>query len=302
MRYIFIINPTSGVRNFERYIPWIEEYFDDVNKYEIHITEYPNHAREIASRYSVRDNVCVFSIGGDGTAYEVLNGLRDGVAMAIVPNGTGNDFHRTIYTKKFDSKEMLIRTIEGQIMHIDYGIANEHRFLNMFCVGLDAAVGKEANKYSNRKYFPNSLSYVAAAVGKIAKPVKFEVEFRNNDEMMRQDTLMFSVFNGKYYGGGFNPTPYANIDDGFFEVLWVESVTRRVMLPLIPKYASGKHEDIKQIKRFKLKDFSLRLDQKMTYVCDGEIFEDDYIVVTMMENRLPFMIPKGSDLIDNPTE
>lgn len=302
MRYIFIINPTSGVRKYERFIPWIEEYFNDESKYEIHVTQYPNHAKEIASRYSVRDNVCVFSIGGDGTAYEVLNGLRDGVAMAIVPNGTGDDFHRTIYTEKFDSKEMLIRTIEGQIQNIDYGIANEHRFLNMFCVGFDAMVGKEAIINSNKKYFPNSLSYVAAALKKLIKPTKFEIEFTNEDEVLKQDTLMFSVMNGQYYGGGFNPTPYADVKDGSFDVLWVEYVTRRVIIPLVPKYASGRHEDIKQIKHYKLKNFSLKLDQVMTYTCDGEIFEDDYIVVTMMENRLPFMIPKGSVLYDHTRE
>lgn len=302
MRYIFIINPTSGVRKYERYTPWIRDYFKDESKYEIHITEYPKHATEIASRYSVKDNVCVFSVGGDGTAYEVLNGLRDGVAMAIVPNGTGDDFHRTIYSEKFDDKEMLIRTIEGKIMNIDYGIANEHRFLNMFCVGFDAEVGKDAIVYSNKKIFPNSLSYVFAATKKFIKPTKFEVEFESNGMIEKQESLLFSVLNGKYYGGGFNPTPYADINDGFFDVLWVEKVSRRVMLPLIPKYAFGKHQDVKQIKDYKLKDIVLKLNKKMTYTCDGEIFEDDYIVITMMENRLPFMMPKGSEYYDSSSE
>lgn len=302
MRYIFIINPIAGVRNYERFIPWIEQYFKDPNKYEIHITKYAGHATEIASRYTVRDNVCVFSIGGDGTAYEVLNGLRDGVAMAVVPNGTGNDFHRTIYKGKFSTKDMLIKTIEGQIHHIDYGIANEHRFLNMFNLGFDAIIGKQAISYSNKKFFPNSLSYIAAAIQKFVKPPKFSVRFERDNQISEQETLLFTVMNGQYYGGGFNPTPKANIKDGLFEVLWVEDVPRRTIVTLIGKYAVGKYEKIKQIQHFQLKDFRLQLDQKMTYTCDGEIFEDDYIVVTMMENRLPFMIPKGSEFYDSITE
>ncbi len=302
MRYIFIINPIAGVRNYERFIPWIEDYFEDENRYEIFVTQYAGHATEIASSYTVRDNVCVFSIGGDGTAYEVLNGLNDGVAMAVVPNGTGDDFHRTLYKEKFSSKDMLIRTIEGQIQHIDYGIANEHRFLNMFCVGFDAMIGEEAIINSNRKFFPNSLSYVVAAVQKFVKPPKFSIRFETNNQIEEQESLMFSVLNGQYYGGGFNPVPKADIKDGLFEVLWVESVKRRTIIPLFGKYAKGRYEDIKQIKYYQLKDFSLKLDQTMTYTCDGEIFEDDYIVVTMMENRLPFMIPKGSEFYDRTTK
>lgn len=302
MKYIFIINPTAGVRNYERYTPWIEEYFQDESKYEIFITEYAGHATEIAGRYSVRDNVCVFSIGGDGTAYEVLNGLQDGVAMALVPNGTGNDFHRTIYKKKFKDKEILINTIEGQIQRIDYGIANEHRFLNMFCVGFDAMIGEEAIIYSNKKFFPNSLSYVVAAIKKIVKLPNFKLTFKTDKLEESQDTLMFSVLNGQYYGGGFNPVPTANIKDGIFDVLWVESITRSTLLPLFMKYSTGRYAEIEQIKHYNLKDFSLKLDRKMTYTCDGEIFEDDYIVVTMMENRLPFMIPKGSEFYDSTTK
>lgn len=294
MRHIFIINPTSGVRNYKRYLSWIEDYFGDKDNYEIFITEYPKHASEIARRFSIRDNVCVYAIGGDGTAYEVLNGLNDGVAMAVIPNGTGNDFHRAIYKDKFDDYEMLVKTIEGSIFKIDYGIVNEHRFLNMFCLGIDAMVGAEAIKYSNMKYFPNSLSYVYAVLKKIVKPPKINVSFGYNGEVIKQDSLLMSVMNGEYYGGGFHPTPEANLQDGYFNVLLVEHISRLQMLPLIPKYAKGKHKEVKQIQDFKLKNFTIKLDQKAVYSCDGEIFEDDYLVVTMMEKRLPFMMPKGS--------
>lgn len=303
MRHIFIINPTSGVGNYERFVNWINEYFDnDESKYTIHITEYQKHASELASQYTIRDNVCVYAIGGDGTAYEVLNGLNDGVAMALIPNGTGNDYHRAIYKKKFNHKDILIQTIEGKMVNVDYGIVNEHRFLNMFCLGIDAIIGAEAMKYSKMKLFPNSLSYVYSALKQIFIPPKINVSFTYNNQVIQQDCLLMAVMNGQYYGGGFNPTPEADITDGFFNVLLVEHIPRRKMFPLIPKYASGKHKDIKEVSDFMLKDFRAQLDQKVIYAVDGEVFEDDYLVVTMMENRLPFRMPKGSVFDDNTGE
>ncbi len=294
MRHIFIINPTSGIKDSKKVIPWIQAYFDDESQYEIFVTEYPGHATEIANRYSVRDHVCLYSIGGDGTAYEVLNGINDNVPMAVIPNGTGNDFHRTIYKEKFKLEDMLVQTIEGDIHMIDFGVANEHRFLNMFTVGLDAMIADLATKANTMKFIPNSMSYVIGAVKSLKKFPKIKFKFKYNGDTIEQDSLLLAVMNGQYYGGGFNPTPEASLSDGFFNVLLIEDVTRRTFLRLILKYAQGKHKELKQIQDFKLQSFELTADKKMTYTCDGEIFEDDYFVITMLEKRLPFRMPKGS--------
>lgn len=294
MRHIFIINPTSGVKDSDKVIPWIKEYFEDKAMYDIFVTEYPGHATEIANRYSIRDKVCIYAIGGDGTAYEVLNGLNDNVPMGLIPNGTGNDFHRGIYKEKYTLKEMLIKTIEGKIQMIDYGVVNEHRFLNMFTVGLDAMIADYATRLEGRKYVPNSLTYVIGVLKSLKTFPTINFKFKHNDKIIQQDSLLLAVMNGQYYGGGFNPTPEADIQDGYFNVLLIESATRSTFMRLILKYAQGRHQEIKQIQDFKLKSFELEADKLTTYTCDGEIFEDDYFVITMLEKRLPFRMPKGS--------
>ncbi|NLC54391.1 MAG: diacylglycerol kinase family lipid kinase [Erysipelothrix sp.] len=294
LRHVFIINPISGQRDSKRLIPWIEEYFENEDDYEIFVTEYPGHATELANRFSVRDHVCIYCVGGDGTAFEVLNGLADGVTMALIPNGTGNDFHRSIYKHKYDLKEMLVKTIEGQIYNIDFGVANEHRFLNMFTVGFDAYINKVTVQYKDSKVIPNSLAYVAGVFKGLKDLSKFNLRFKYNGEDIVQDAIVFAVMNGQYYGGGFNPAPEASLTDGLFDVLLIEPVTRVTLLRLIGKYAKGRYKELKQVQSFKLRSFELKADKKMVYTCDGEIFEDDYFVITMMEKRLPFKMPKGS--------
>ena len=97
MKHVFILNPFAGKKDSETYMGLISEYFSTHGgEYRILTTEYPGHASELAARYTAEEDVCVYAFGGDGTAYEVLNGLNDGVAMALIPNGTGNDYFRKI--------------------------------------------------------------------------------------------------------------------------------------------------------------------------------------------------------------
>ena len=96
-----------------KHIPEIKEYCESNGyPYEIVITEYPGHATEIARAHSSQD-LRIYSVGGDGTLNEVLNGMAgSGCSLAAIPSGSGNDFIRSIVGK--DIPDNIIRlTIEG---------------------------------------------------------------------------------------------------------------------------------------------------------------------------------------------
>lgn len=44
-------------------------------KFKIIVTKYPHHATEISKKYANEPNVAIFSVGGDGTLNEVINGM-----------------------------------------------------------------------------------------------------------------------------------------------------------------------------------------------------------------------------------
>ena len=93
----------------------IKEYFaKNPQDYEIIMTEGKGHASKIASHFSIKDNVTLYSVGGDGTAYEVLNGINDHVCMAIIPAGTGNDYYRNLEVPEKSLHKILIETIVCQ--------------------------------------------------------------------------------------------------------------------------------------------------------------------------------------------
>src|SRR5690554_5622802 len=120
MKHVFIINPTSGKGKAYKQVDVIQEIFNTLDEeYEILFTEYQGHATELVRRFKTSDNVTIYAVGGDGTAYEVLNGLQDEVAMAIIPAGTGNDYYRMLgYTKK-ELKDIILETVQGKTVKVD---------------------------------------------------------------------------------------------------------------------------------------------------------------------------------------
>ena len=62
---------------------------------DLHKTEAPGHAMDIAESLINADHEIVVAVGGDGTVHEVASGLRGSdKVMGILPMGTGNDYAR----------------------------------------------------------------------------------------------------------------------------------------------------------------------------------------------------------------
>ena len=119
MKHVFILNPVSGRESAKTLIPVIEDYFkNSEEEYEILKTEYAGHAKELASQFHKEDNVCIYATGGDGTLWEVVNGLKPEVTFSIIPSGTGNDFFRMIEANIYDMAKLVKDTIEGEEIKI----------------------------------------------------------------------------------------------------------------------------------------------------------------------------------------
>ena len=295
MKHIFIINPKSGKQKSYELISVIQDYFKEKNDtYEIIITEAPGHATELAAQFADAD--CIYSIGGDGTAYEVLNGMPENVAMAVIPAGTGNDYFSMYNYPKKNLEDILIKTIEGRNVKVDYGVANGHRFLNCFCMGLDAEVVYHANNYSKRYPLPNKLSYMASVLRSIPKPKKLVAKAKVGEENINMDAVLIAVMNGQYYGGGFQPTPEASIQDGILDVLFVEYLKTMQIVPLLPKYFAGKHQDVKEVHAYKGNEVHIELESEFVYCCDGETYFASEFDIKVMKDGLLLRVPVESEL------
>ena len=245
-----IVNPISGRGNGAKLSPLIETYLTKLSlDFDLHHTEYPRHAIQLAEQAVTDGYDVVVAVGGDGTANEVLNGLLQATqmgsydcAIGLIPVGRGNDF--AFGAQIPPALEVACTTIaRGKRRWIDVGFVQGgdypqgRYFGNGIGIGFDAVVGFEALKLKRLHGFP---SYIVAALKTISlyfNAPTLQIEF--NGTTLTQPSLLVSVMNGRRMGGGFMMAPNGRMDDGLFDLCIARQVSRAGILRLIPRFMKG---------------------------------------------------------------
>ena len=107
MKHVFIVNPTAGSGRALKVSNNIKRVCEEENlDYEIIFTNKVGEATKIVKKMKNEKNI-IYSVGGDGTLNEVLNGIMGSKNMlGVLPAGSGNDFYRTL--EKIDDEMPLI--------------------------------------------------------------------------------------------------------------------------------------------------------------------------------------------------
>lgn len=249
-RYKIIVNPISGRGAGESVIPHLESQLQEVGlDFDLVRTERPWHAAELSQEAILDGYDIVVSVGGDGTANEVLNGLmlakEDGAGtgvLGLISVGRGNDFAFGMGVPRGLEKGHQIlfhdnrRTVDVGV--VKGGMFPQGRFFgNGVGIGFDTVVGLEAMKMTRIHGF---LNYFVAALKTIflyyqAPLVKIEY----NDKIIEQLSLLVSIMNGRRMGGGFWMAPEAKIDDGLLDLCIGGQVSKLGILALIPRFMQG---------------------------------------------------------------
>ncbi len=279
MHYVFILNYLADkkrVLETEKAILILKEKMEDF--VHVHRTEYAGHAGVLAAKYAdmYSENALVFACGGDGTVHEVANALVfRSTPMAVLPMGTGNDFARTVLPDLYnDQPHLLIERIEQfQVHPIDVIrvesldaqgtlLPDSSRYsINITSFGLDTVIQSTAKniiKSSGHTRLVRKNAYSIAILIHLIRGWNFKMKYKftlAGNKGTAEGELPYclaGVCNGEYYGNGFHPAPFAQIDDGILDVCLVENLPRRKAIPLISKYKKGTHTGNKKIHMFRV--------------------------------------------------
>ena len=242
-------------------------------------TKYPNHAAEIAARAAADGFQVVAALGGDGTVHEIINGLMQidaaqRPALGIVPIGSGNDFAGGAGVLR-PPPEAVQRILAGQTKPVDLGlIRDEHGRLeywdNVCGIGFDAAVNLQSRTIPLVHGF---LMYLAATLKTVA--LNYDAPMMKlawDDGSVEKPILMLTVGNGPREGGGFQTTPESKMDDGVLDFVYIEKVSRPMMLRLIPEVMNGTHARFPQVAIRRTTKLTLDADRPLPIHLDGEVF------------------------------
>ena len=101
------------------------------------------------------------------------------------------------------------------------------------------------------------------------------------------------ICNGRFYGGGFNPTNDARPDDGLMDVLVASGVNRAKLLGVVAQYARGKYKLCPQYITY-VKTTHLEVDCRAEEVInvDGECLRARRAVIDLIPGGVNFIAPR----------
>lgn len=292
MKHIFIVNPAAGKGKALELIPIIKEHFTNIeDECIVRVTEYPGHATELAREYSIIEKCRIYSVGGDGTLNETVNGIaKTDSALGIIPAGSGNDFIRSIKAGT-DIQRLISATINGIERKIDLASANGKYFINVSSVGFDAEIVFNAGKFKKLPGITGSMSYLLSLLYTTVMNKNYGIEVDIDGERQKLNILLVAIANGRYYGGGMLPAPEALLDDGYLDVCLIRETPRRRIFALFPKFMKGLHGQLEEVSFYTAKKIAIESKNDISLSTDGEVVTAKAINFEIHEKAVNVIFP-----------
>jgi YegS/Rv2252/BmrU family lipid kinase len=267
---IFLVNPASGNGATGKRWPALRERAAELGlSGDEVLSEYPGHLAEAARKAGGRLLVVV---GGDGTMNEVVNGAAGTNAeIAILPNGTGQDFGRThAIPTGFDDAVRV--ALGGETRTVDVGrvtLSGETRyFANVGSAGMSGSVARRANSMS--KALGGRATFFYALTREFLAWQNTEVTVRLDGDERRGSMHDVIVAIGRWHGGGMHLAPDASQDDGLFDVVLIGDVNKLDFLTTAPKLYSGKYLSHPKVDHVRSATVTIDAAEPLPVEVDGE--------------------------------
>ena len=277
-RWLTIVNPAAGHGRCRRHaqteLAALREAGADLD---VRTTEAPGHAGELA-REAWRSGVSDFlAVGGDGTCFEVLNGLAGRAEpgrrarIATLPLGTGNSFLRDygIVDAKGAAAALLAdarRTVD--VVHCEHRDGVLH-YLNIVGLGFAARAGAMTNR--RFKSFGRH-GYVLAVVGCVVRMRTPTFPLRlDGGPLDERPCSMLSVCNSRFTGGDMMMAPAADAADGLLDVVRIGPLGRVRLLRAFPRIFKGTHVELPEVECSRARRVDFPDGEPIDAMIDGEV-------------------------------
>jgi len=270
MKVLFIINPYSGIKDWEDVVQYIKRFWGgSKHKFEI-AAIWKVGDGEMLARKAAQDRFdMVVAVGGDGTINEVARGLlHTDTALGVVPGGSGNGFAR-VFKIPLSRRRAVIKLLNPEFRRMDVGEVNGRIFLVTCGAGMDAHVSHIFSRGPRRGLW---AYYVAAT--KIFfgyKPPKLRILYNGN--VRDCEPILITAANLEQYGGGVKIAPGADPFDGFLDLAIVDKMSIFLTVYHLPKLLLGFIKKVPQTTILKIKEATIINDISSPVHLDGDPME-----------------------------
>jgi YegS/Rv2252/BmrU family lipid kinase len=277
--YLAIVNPAAGGGRSRKMLgPALDRLRAGGVEVEVAETQGAADATRIAREAYGRGRRKFIAVGGDGTSYEVVNGLfprasaDERATLGFLPLGTGNSFLRDFSDGGVEHAiESLIsqRTQACDVLRLRYRGGVLH-YINLLSVGFPADVATlRARRFSGH----GVLGYVISIFLGLARLQRrpFPVRVDGETEFDRRRCLFLTFNNSKFTGGTMMIAPKAEVNSGLIEYVRWGAIGRLGLMRNLPRLYDGTHIHHPLAERKAVRRVEFDLKAPVDVMVDGEV-------------------------------
>jgi diacylglycerol kinase (ATP) len=276
-RYLAIVNPAAGGGRCGKAAP---EAVRELRASGIDVVVEETRAQGDATRIAregYRRGIRHFiGVGGDGTGFEIVNGLFPEAleggrpSLGFLPLGTGNSFLRDFTEQGAEHSitallEDRSRACDVARLHHKAGVMH---WINILSIGFVADVnGLRARRFKSW----GELGYIMAVVTAVAGLKSRAFPLRCDQGELDDGAMVFASFNNsKFTGGKMMMAPHADTGDGLIDFIRVSPLGRFSLLRTFPKIFTGEHLKNPAVRETKHGRIEFDMTDEIDVMIDGE--------------------------------
>jgi diacylglycerol kinase (ATP) len=220
------------------------------------------------------------AVGGDGTTFEIVNGLADQlgaqdpaqrVSLGFLPLGTGNSFLRDFGDGS--AKQSIAALAKGSartcdVLRLEHEAGSLH-FINLLSLGFVAEICSIANRRFKGMGTSGYGLGVLVALSKLhSRALRMQVD---GGPAWEQAMVFLSVCNSRFTGGSMMMAPYADTGDGLADLIVCGAMDRLTLLATFPKIFRGHHVYHHQISASRARSIEFFETAPIDLMIDGEV-------------------------------
>ena len=275
------------------------------------------HATQIAREAYARGYRKFLAVGGDGTTYEIVNGLfpeswsqvlgvrSQGVSggaedqiptLGFLPLGTGNSFLRDFAdgTSSKGSLEHAMRALEARRSRACDVLRLTHKdgaiyYTNLLSLGFTADVAAlRHRRFLGLGRFGYLLSIFLCLARLDRRP--FPVRMEGQEEFDARRCLFLTFNNSKFTGGTMMIAPDAVIDDGLIEFVRWGPIGRLGLIRNLATLYDGTHTRHPLAERQAASRVEFQLDRPVDVMVDGEVLTLECRTIEVLPSALRVVV------------
>jgi YegS/Rv2252/BmrU family lipid kinase len=279
-RVLLIVNPTAGNRTAVASCARFEQQLQSAGLIcDRKVSTAPSEALYLARQFAPQFDVLV-AVGGDGTAFEVANGIlaagANQAALSILPSGTGNDLAKVLGIGS--AAETARALLEHRTRRIDVieiscirnGKAIQRHALLFAAVGIISDLSVKTTNLRKR-LFGRRLAYRVSLLQALWSYSSPQMHVTCDGSTIENRFLLACASNADSAGGGIKLAPGALMDDGLLNVNLVEAMSRPRAFNQLRRLARGRHINHPKVRYTSAQILEVKSAPPIDVAADGEL-------------------------------